>query len=980
MRLNHHSKRAILALALTSTCAAALVPSAGASPDEEADTARVGRPAAASPRNGAPVVAVPPFSWRAVKGASRYEFQLSADNAFRSVVEDGTFETRNTFATIEKTLADGNYYWRTRAIDSRDRAGRWSSPRSVLKRWTTRPALLGPGNGSQIFYPGTPLVLRWEPVPYAYKYVVSIGTDPSLATPLVSRGGRPVETQGTAFAVPDVLAPDTQYYWAVTPIDAAGHRGTPSAVSSFVWRWNSETTPQVADVNSAAEVYDPRFSWTPVAGAAGYEVEVNTSQDFPSGSKVCCSERVTGTSLTPTKLLPNNTGSDSGYHWRVRAVNVNGKPGRWYPGPAFQKTFDTTDPSVKQLRVRDNGGDPLTPANPPVDLDPSTPFLDSSSPILSWDPVPGASSYHVRVVPWGALGCEWSTEGAESWGVLTTLATASTSWSPFASHQPSPVDTGSPPLGVQSETKRFLDGHGYCARITARGGSDTAGERVLGKSIEIGNLSAPAFKYRAPSIVPSGVPVTMAEADYGQPAHTSTVSRMPLFTWQPKAAACAYFVVVAKDASFTNVVDVARTTQPSYAPRLRTYPDELTDLYWVVLPVQQDPANPSSCGVVPTTWSQNNPRRFRKRATPPAQLAPADGQQLASQPTFHWTGADSARDYRLQVSRDPNFQDGRLLLDDVTTAATSFTSSSTYPADAKVYWRVRANDENGVGLTWSPTRTFRRSLPAPRPGANNATGGEFLPVFSWPAVLGAVSYGLHVQQADGTVRDFTLRSAAFTPVLFYGTGVWHWQVRANFPGAGGVTVPGPYSSRRSFTRYIGRPTGARSTSTAKRLLVSWDPSRTARKYRIEFSESNSFSRKIDTKTVENTDYAPRLTQPGFLDGGPIYWRVAAVDEGNNVGGWSTGQVKLLRRMAVAARGTLIRGRRGTVVVSVKDARGRPVRGARVTPRGAGVRIRSKRTGRRGSVKLRLTPRSRGSVRFRVDKRGYRPGSASLAVR
>jgi hypothetical protein len=365
---------------------------------------------------------------------------------------------------------------------------------------------------------------------------------------------------------------------------------------------------------------------------------------------------------------------------------------------------------------------------------------------------------------------------------------------------------------------------------------------------------------------------------------------------------------------------------------------------------------------------------------PPTPLAPAEGQRLTAQPAFHWTGAEGAREYRLQVSQDPNFQDGRLLLDEVTTAATSYTSSSTYPADATVYWRVRANDENGTGLVWSGTRTFHRSLPAPQPAPGNPTGGEFLPVLSWSPVQGAVSYHLHVEQADGTTRNFTQRSTAFAPTLFYGTGVWHWKVRANFPGAAGRVVPGPYSPRRAFTRFIGRPTGARSTSTTKRLLLRWDPSRAARKYRVQFSESNSFSRTIDNVTTENTSYAPRLTQPGFLDGGPIYWRVAAVDEGNNTGGWSVGRVRLLRRMAVRAKGSLSRGRRGTVRIYVKDARGRAIRGARVTPRGAGVRRRPKRTGRKGVAKLRLRPGVRGSVRFRVDRRGYRPGSVAVRVR
>lgn len=991
---------------LTALCLGPLAPAAGAVPaapaaaGDEAGVPRgveaapsrsvkaratrgVGRPTQASPGDGARVEAVPPFSWQPVRRAAKYEFQLSADGAFRSVVDRGSFETLNTFATIDKTLADGNYFWRARAIDSRDRAGRWSRRRSVAKRWSTRPTLLDPGDGASVAYPNRPLVLRWQPVPYAYKYLVTVGTDPSLATSVVGTSGRPVETQGTAYAVPGALAPGTRYFWAVIPLDSAGHRGSSSRVGSFVWNWNSGTTTRLDDVNSTAEVNDPRFSWARVPGAARYEVEVSTSPGFAAGSKVCCDDKVIGTSLTPTKLLPNNDGNDAqnnGYYWRVRAFDVNGNPGDWNRYPtSFAKEYDATDPSIRQLRVRDNAGDPLSAANPPLDLDPTTDYLDTSSPIVSWAPVPGASSYHVRVVPWGALGCQWSTTGGDSWGVSSSLATASTSWSPFGGPQASPVDTGSPPLSVQSESQRLVDGKGYCARVTARSGTDTRGERVIGKSIELGALAAPAFRYRAPVTPPSATPVTMAATDYLQPVG-STVPRMPLFTWRAKAGACAYFVVVAKDQAFTNVVDVARTIQPSYAPRLRTYPDESTAYYWVVLPVQADPANPASCSIVPTTWSQNNPRSFQKESVPPTPLEPADGERVASQPSFRWTGAEAACDYRLQVSRDPNFQDGRLLLADVTTAATAYTSSSTFPADATVYWRVRANDENGTGLKWSATRTFRRSLGVPQPLSGNPTGGEFLPVLSWTSVPGAVSYHLHVDQADGTTRDFTLRSTAFTPTLFYGTGVWSWQVQANFPGAFGRVVSGGYSARRAFTRYIGAPTGARSTSTPKRLLVAWDPSRAAKKYRVQFSESNSFSKPIDSATVENTNYAPRLTQAGFLDGGPIYWRVAAVDEGGNLGAWSTGQVKLLRRLVVRVKGSLIRGRRGVVRISVKSARGGAVRGARVTPRGAGVRSRSRRTGKRGTVKLRLRPRVRGTIRFRVDKRGFRPGSAKLRIR
>ena len=136
---------------------------------------------------------------------------------------------------------------------------------------------------------------------------------------------------------------------------------------------------------------------------------------------------------------------------------------------------------------------------------------------------------------------------------------------------------------------------------------------------------------------------------------------------------------------------------------------------------------------------------------------------------------------------------------------------------------------------------------------------------------------------------------------------------------------------------------------------------------------------METKRVDNAGYAPIMSSSGFQNGGPVYWRVAAVDEGGNVGGWASGKVGLLRKMTVRASGMLRRGRKGVLQVRVTNARNRVVKGVRVTLRGVGVRGR-KRTGKKGIARFKITPKARGNVRVRADKRGYRPGSAVLRVR
>ena len=127
-----------------------------------------------------------------------------------------------------------------------------------------------------------------------------MATEPTLSSLVLHDSGSTsaVSTAATSLTSPAMLTPGS-YFWSVTPVDARGNKGAPSAVASFSWAWPSATTPTVQDVVAAPEVFDPQFSWTPVAGAARYEVEVNTTPDFATGSKVCCSGSTIATTRVP---------------------------------------------------------------------------------------------------------------------------------------------------------------------------------------------------------------------------------------------------------------------------------------------------------------------------------------------------------------------------------------------------------------------------------------------------------------------------------------------------------------------------------------------------------------------------------------------------------------------------------------------------------------------------------------------------------
>ena len=454
----------------------------------------------------------------------------------------------------------------------------------------------------------------------------------------------------------------------------------------------------------------------------------------------------------------------------------------------------------------------------------------------------------------------------------------------------------------------------------------------------------------------------------------------------------SYYVLVSKDASFSNIVDYAFTQLPVYAPRSSskptTYPDETTSYYWAVLPAIGK--NGSLASGDPLAAS---PQSFQKQSTPPAQTAPASGASVELQPTFRWTPVEGARRYRVQVADDPTFGS---LVDDVLTDSTAYTSNTSYPADTILYWRVRADDENLIGLTWSSIGTFRRRLPSPVLSAANPGSGESIPLWTWAPVNGAVAYDVEVDEPDGDHSQFgDFRSSAFTAVKMTGTGIWGWRVRAVFPKQlGSQTQPGPWSATRPYTRTIAEPGGARTERSGISVLLSWNAKPAAKNYRVQISQRADFQGTVEQVDTDNTSYAPTLLSPTYLAGGTFWWRVAAQDEDRNIGDFSPGQqfslpkqsgtTATLTRLKLATK--LVRATNGRRVTVTVKANGRPARGVLVRVFARGVTPLKAKTNRYGRVTFRIKKLGRGNrlvlrkLRFHAAKTGFLSARRTIAIR
>ena len=243
------------------------------------------------------------FTWGDVSGAAKYEFQLAGTMAFSPALVDVT--TGNHRATVHQRCSATTPT--TGASARSARPGRTARGRPRARStidWSDVAAPQSPGDGDTLTYPA-PILLNWTSVPGAQKYEVKIATDSNL-TSLV--GGYPTATGPTDTAAS-----------AYSPAEAARAEAPTTGTSRRSTR--RTTAARLPDVvvhlelgrvhdalgdrpRSADEVFDPQFSWTPIAGAAYYQVEVNSDPSWAVGLEGVLLGYSVGTSLTPMTLLP----------------------------------------------------------------------------------------------------------------------------------------------------------------------------------------------------------------------------------------------------------------------------------------------------------------------------------------------------------------------------------------------------------------------------------------------------------------------------------------------------------------------------------------------------------------------------------------------------------------------------------------------------------------------------------------------------
>ncbi len=257
----------------------------------------------------------PAFSWMPVQGAARYRFQIAAtSDGFNEPLLSS--ETLATAYQPSVRLPNQVYFWRVIPLDASEHLGTASITRSFIAAYGQQyqemvPALISPQDEDQPTFTPT---FRWTAVVGAEHYRLEYTADPACDF----NSATAIDTRQTIYTPTKSFPNSIRYCWRVR-VESGEAVGDWSQVWHFARRWDLK--PELlTPTNFYQSVLYPVYSWTPVAGAASYLVQISGDPTFGS----IYEEAITAnTTFTPQVKYDGNYH----YFWRVTPIDGDGNAG-----------------------------------------------------------------------------------------------------------------------------------------------------------------------------------------------------------------------------------------------------------------------------------------------------------------------------------------------------------------------------------------------------------------------------------------------------------------------------------------------------------------------------------------------------------------------------------------------------------------------------------------------------------------------------
>ena len=294
--------------------------------------------------------ATPTLRWQPVEHAGGYEVRVALDADFttqvkRYATEHNTLTPRELYADSDSNQA---YYWFVLPCKViTETAGRLCGefdPDTFPNAFAFRKATAAVVPVSPVSSPATEvanqITLSWQdylasnqalanPSGLEAKYyTVQVDDESSFALPLLDN----IKTEQTTFTSSTRTYPEGPIYWRVQAVDGSGNNLTFMPAQRLTKA--SPAPALTAPAHGSTVTGVPFLRWSPQNYAKEYEVEVyrNSDLSFSSTNRVFAagSQKSKLSAWAPLVTLPAGA-----YAWRVRRLDVDGRPGPWSAGRTF---------------------------------------------------------------------------------------------------------------------------------------------------------------------------------------------------------------------------------------------------------------------------------------------------------------------------------------------------------------------------------------------------------------------------------------------------------------------------------------------------------------------------------------------------------------------------------------------------------------------------------------------------------------------
>lgn len=716
------------------------------------------------------------YQWTPVDHASHYEVQVGTDPNFTTGSFERCYTASTTYTPGDLAPDDrcipggqgGTYYWRVRALDEpADVLGIYSEVGRFIYD-PGRTQLTAPANGAAVTVP----TLSWEPARDAERYRVTIRKDGGIVDQAV--------TYALSYTPAELLVPGT-YSWGVVPLDANGA----IPVGYGTWRTFTVTgppedtalphlTPITGTLADGASVRFPSLSWEIHPDAHHYRINIG---DHGSGYWHATSDSIATTDFqNPAATSLDSTYLDPGrYDWQVSAYTEAGA----FLGRGPVGTFEIATLGPVQARRLALSGAELNPTGGGTPCQVAPPAMCDdvpATPVLAWDPVPGAALYKVFVS---------RDPDITNYVFGTTPAnvprTVNTMWTPRLSENPDqlPDSTAGVPY------------YWYVlpCKTVAHCDPDPSSQ-----------TDQEAFPKRLFEKV-SPAPVLVSPADGATLANditftwTDYLATNQATAWEPTGershqSGTRYRLQVAtQEADFEdNIVDDVLVDQVTYTPADRTYPEG--NLYWRV----------QATDVAGNALAWSPIRHVFKQSPTPVLTSPVDLEQVGGSEPFRWAATAFAGSYHLEVYKndDATYSTANRVIN-VTTKQTAYAHNEPLPVAAQPYrWRVQRLDAQGKPGSYGASGRFLVVGEAPdhlAPADGSTSVANDLS-FAWSSVANASRYRLEYRRT-GTTSGTTITTAALghAPTTALAAGSWEWRITSLDTDSGvlGVSTWQPFT-------------------------------------------------------------------------------------------------------------------------------------------------------------------------------------------